>query len=119
MTHEEVFVLTEYVRACCPQQAFGEWTSDAWHDLLGDLTLADCKAAVQMVAKRQPFVSPSEIRAAVQQIQSERLKRNPPEAPPAELLDDPRAYAAYLAKETRRIARGGAELRAIDGGGRD
>jgi len=49
----ETVLLTEYVQACCPQQAIGEYTADAWHDLLGDLSLADCKAAVAEIAKRQ------------------------------------------------------------------
>ena len=58
MTHAETVLLTRYVKACCPQQAIDEYTPDAWHDLLGDLALADCRAAAAAVAKRQPFVAP-------------------------------------------------------------
>jgi hypothetical protein len=39
-----------------------EYTADAWHDLLGDLDLDECRAAVVAVARRQPFVAASEIR---------------------------------------------------------
>ena len=46
MTPHETLLLTRYVKACCPQQAIDEYTPDAWHDLLGDLSLADCRAAV-------------------------------------------------------------------------
>ena len=114
MTPKETVLLAAYVKACCPQQAMGEYTPDAWHDLLGDLSLADCRAAVVAVAKRQPFVAPAEIRAEVKQIRDERLTRTPPPTPPAELLDDAEAYRAYLRESTRRIADGHA-LRQIGG----
>ncbi len=65
MTREETVLLTRYVRACCPQQAIDKYTPDAWHDLLGDLELADCRAAVGTIARQQPFVAPSEIRAHI------------------------------------------------------
>jgi hypothetical protein len=73
MTPTETVLLTEYVRACCPQQAIGEYTPDAWHDLLGDLSLAECKQAVAAIARRQPFVAPSEIRAEACRVQASVL----------------------------------------------
>ena len=115
MTPEETLVLARYVKACCPQQAMDTYTPEAWHDLLDDLTLADCREAVREVAKRQPFVAPSEIRAEVRRIHGERLARNPVPAPPPELLDDPRAYAEHLGQETRRIISGEADPKAIGG----
>jgi len=54
-----------YVNACCPQQAMDEYTPDAWHDLLGDMGLDECRAAVVAIAQRQPFVAASEIRGEV------------------------------------------------------
>ena len=51
MTPEEVVVLARYVRALCPQQKFDEYTPDAWHDLLGDLSLADCRQAAETLAR--------------------------------------------------------------------
>lgn len=54
-------MLTRYVKACCPQQAIDEYTADAWHDLLEDVTFDEAKQAVIAVARRQPFVAPAEI----------------------------------------------------------
>lgn len=65
MTNEETVLLTRYVKACCPQQAIDRYTPDAWHDLLGDLALNECRAAAAAIARRQPFVAPSEIIAEV------------------------------------------------------
>jgi hypothetical protein len=115
MTPRETVLLTEYIRACCPQQAIGEYTPDAWHDLLGDLTLADCREAVAAVAKRQPFVAPAEIRAEVRRVRDERLDRTPIPPPPPELLDDPVAYSEYLQRAAKRIASGSDGRAAIEG----
>src|SRR5690606_40823645 len=64
MTPDETAILARYVRALCPQQKFDEYTPDAWHDVLGDIPLDAARAAAASVARRQPFVSPAEIRAA-------------------------------------------------------
>lgn len=104
MTHEETVMLCRYVKACCPQQAIDEFTPDAWSDLLGDLTLADCRGAVVAVARRQPFVAPAEIRAEVLAQRRDRLERNITEAPAPELTDDPVRYRAALAENIRSIA---------------
>ena len=106
MTPSETVLLTEYIRACCPQQAIGEYTPDAWHDLLGDLSLADCKAAVITVAKRQPFVAPSEIRAEVMIVRNRRLTETEIPPPPPELLDNTAAYSAALHAAAVAIADG-------------
>lgn len=106
MTPTETVILTRYVRACCPQQAIDEATPDAWHDLLGDLDLADCRAAVAAVAKRQPFVAPAEIRAEVRRIREQRIARSVTPAPPAELADEPGRYNRILQANVRRIAEG-------------
>lgn len=115
MTPPETVLLTEYVRACCPQQAIGEYTPDAWHDLLGDLDLAECRAAVVAVAKRQPFVAPAEIRAEVKKIRGDRLARTPLPAPPAALADDPERYRAALAANVARVADGMTVHKALAG----
>ena len=107
MTPKETVLLTRYVKACCPQQQMDEYTSDAWHDLLGDLPLADCKAAVADIAKRQPFVAASDIRAEVTRMRHERIKdAGGVPAPPPELLDDPRAYGAALQAGATALADG-------------
>jgi len=106
VTREETVMLCRYVKACCPQQAIDDFTPDAWHDLLGDLTLADCRAAVMVVGKRQPFVAPAEIRAEVRRQRADRLSRNPLPAPPAELTDDQAAYKRWLDGQITSIANG-------------
>lgn len=106
MTPQETVVLCRYVRACCPQQAMDEYTPDAWHDLIGDLDFADCREAVRQVARRQPFVAPSEIAAEVTRMRRDRLTRDALPPPPAELTDNQRAYKAWLDAEVARIADG-------------
>jgi len=113
MTPKQTLALTRYVKACCPQQAMDSYTPDAWYDLLGDLPLEDCRAAVVAVAKRQPFVAPAEIRAEVRAIRDERLRLAGDPAPPAELLDDPAAYRAWIRRTTKQIADGQEPQRAI------
>lgn len=109
MKPQETLILTRYVKACCPQQAIDEYTPDAWHDLLSDLALADCREAVAIVAKRQPFVSPSEIRAEVRRIREARIARSVIPAPSRELTDDPAAYRRALATSIRQAADGQGE----------
>ena len=64
MIKTEAAALCRYLQACCPQQKFDQFTSDAWFDLLADMPYGLAKLAAQRVASRQPFVSPSEIIAA-------------------------------------------------------
>ena len=118
MTPQETVLLAAYVKACCPQQAMGEYTPDAWHDLLGDLPLDDCRAAVMAVAKRQPFVAPAEIRAEVRKIRDDRLARTPVPAPSAELADEPGRYQMAVRREVKRIADGLDIRKAIGPGGK-
>lgn len=97
MTPEETLLLTRYVKACCPQQTIDEYTPDAWHDLLGDLSLADCRAAVATVTRAQPFCAPSEIRAEVRRVRDERIDRAKIPAPPPEVANgDRETYRAAL-----------------------
>lgn len=96
MTSEEAVILVAYVRACCPQQKFDEYTPDAWHDLLGDLTLSDCRAAARTIAQRQPFVAPAEIRAEVARIRADRIGPAGPGLMPAPPPADPDDVHGYL-----------------------
>jgi len=113
MKPTEAVMLTEYVQACCPQQVIGEYTPDAWFDLLGDLDVADCLAAVREVCKRQPFIAPAEIRAEVKRLRTDRLSREIVPAPPAEVADQPGRYRETLGAEIRKIADGRSVHRAI------
>jgi len=104
MTPQETVLLAAYVKACCPQQAIGEYTPDAWHDLLGDLELGDCRDAVAAVARRQPFVAPAEIRAEVRRVREDRLARTALPAPPPDAADEPGRYQRIIQANTKRIA---------------
>lgn len=75
MTPSETVILTRYIRACCPQQAMDEYTSDAWQDVLARepwLTLAEARAAVVEIKRRQPFVDVSEVIAQAKAARKER-----------------------------------------------
>lgn len=104
MTPQEALVLCRYAKAACPQQAFDEYTPDAWADLLADLPFNDAQTALKAVVKRQPFVSPSEIREGVQQIRKERRAAYGPISPPDDLdPNDHRAYVRWLTETNRAI----------------
>jgi hypothetical protein len=117
MTPTETVLLARYVKECCPQQTMGEYTPDAWHDLLGDLSLPDCREAVAAVARRQPFVAASEIRAEVKRIRDARLARTPLPAPAPEMADQPGRYQEIIRANVERIA-DGMQLRKALGGGK-
>lgn len=85
MNPTEAITLCRYVKAACPQQKFDEYTPLAWADLLDDIRMDDAKAAVKALAKRQPFVSPAEIRAEVKRIRKARVDGATPPIPPAGL----------------------------------
>lgn len=110
MTPDETVILARYVRALCPQQKFDEYTPDAWHDVLGDIPLNAARAAAATVARRQPFVSPAEIRAAytaqrentAADIQGPGLPAAIPDADP----DDVPAYLAAVREQRTRAADG-------------
>lgn len=107
MTPTETTLLCRYVKACCPQQAVDDFTPDAWHDLLGDLPLDDCRAAVVAVARRQPFVAPAEIREEVRRIRSERIGPDGPGMSEPVPAADPDDVAGYLAALREQRARAG------------
>lgn len=93
MTPDETVILARYVRALCPQQKFDEFTPDAWHDVLGDYQLADARQAAARVAKRQPFVAPSEIVGEIGKIRGSRTHDFVYEPPPAD--SDPHYIQRY------------------------
>jgi hypothetical protein len=114
VTEEEVVVLARYVRALCPQQKFDEYTPDAWHDVLGDYELLDCRRAAAQVAKRQPFVSPAEIIAMIESRRTSNARDIQGPGQPAEIPDaDPDNVAAYIAaiRSQRTRAADGMELK--------
>ena len=48
MTPTEIVGLVRLVKALCPSQAIDEYTPDAWHLVLDDITVADAKAIVAL-----------------------------------------------------------------------
>ncbi|MFE6482421.1 hypothetical protein ACFVGN_05700 [Streptomyces sp. NPDC057757] len=110
MTPDETVILARYVRALCPQQKFDEYTPDAWHDVIGEYSLASARAAAATVARRQPFVSPAEIideitaqrSDAASDIQGPGLPAEIPDADP----DDVHAYLAAVKQQRTRAADG-------------
>lgn len=73
MNSQEATVLCRYVRALCPQQKFDEFTADAWGDVLADYRLDDARQAAARIARRQPFVAPSEIADEIAKIRGTRI----------------------------------------------
>lgn len=70
MTPTETVMLVRFVKALCPQQAIDTYTPDAWHEVIGHLELAECREAAAAVARRKPFVSPSEIIREIADVRS-------------------------------------------------
>jgi hypothetical protein len=103
----EAMALCRFVKAACPQQAIDEFTPDVWHPLLEDLLFDDAKQALLNVAKAQPFVAPSEIRAEVKRIRAKRmLAFGELPDPPAEVAADPALFHPWLKATKRAIADG-------------
>lgn len=112
MNSEEAMMLCRYAKACCPSQKFDEFTPDAWFDLLGDIDAREAKAAITAIAKRSPWVGPSEIRTQVARMQGERIKAIASLQPPAyiEAIEDEaefdKAYRAWMRDAHRAIDAG-------------
>lgn len=106
MSPDETLKLCRIARGMCPQQAFDEYTPDAWHLLLAEARLEDALMALTNLARRQPFVAPSEILAEVKKIRAKRLELHPPLTPPAEFDGDPAKTNAWLRDARRRVADG-------------
>lgn len=102
----QAVALCRFAKACCPQQQFDEYTPDAWGELLADLRFEDCKEALTRVARRQPFVSPAEIRAEVKKIRFARIDAFGPFDPPREMEGNVKGYSEWIRAMNRRIADG-------------
>jgi hypothetical protein len=85
-----------------------------WLGMVGDLRYADAVQAVRdHYRESREWLMPAEIRARVRRILAERFGRTPVPAPPAELLDDPAAYAGHLRRSAQAIASGQPERASI------
>ncbi|WP_301126827.1 hypothetical protein [Streptomyces cacaoi] len=104
MTPDETVVLARYVRALCPQQAMDEYTPNAWHDILHNISQNDARAAAARVAQRQPFVAPAEILTEVRALHEERLEGFVYE--PVDGDDDVAVYLAAYRAQRAAVANG-------------
>jgi hypothetical protein len=116
VTLEETVRLLGVVAAGCPAMRLEPGTSRVWHQLLDDLELGDCLEAFRVVARRQPFVAPADLRAEVKATRQARMLATPDPVPAAD-PDDAAAYFAELRANRRAIAGTPApvERRAIGG----
>lgn len=103
MNNREAVILTRYVRALCPAQKIDEFTPDAWHDVLADYGLDECRTACTALAVEQPFIAPSEIIDEVRRTRRERLENFQYQPPAAE--QDPK-YIQRLRGQLRAVASG-------------
>lgn len=107
MNPTEAVALCRLAKACCPQQAFDEYTPDAWAEILGHLEFADCKAALFKLAGERPFVAPAEIKAEVRRVRHDRLLTFGPIPPPRHIdPEDTGAYQQWHYETTKAIADG-------------
>lgn len=113
MTPAESLALVRIVRAACPSQKLDEFTPDVWHGLLEDLRFDDCRAGVMALAKRQPFLSPAEIRLEVRRIRTVRIDANNDTATVDADPDDVHAWLLALRQGRRKIADGELPLRPV------
>jgi len=108
MNRQEMVTFVRYVKAMCPAQAIDDFTPDAWRDVVGDLALADCRAAVvQMKRGNNPpaWIDIGQVRMAVRDMRNRRIDEAGPYEPGSGLTE----------LEWRRRAADGQPLPAIAG----
>jgi hypothetical protein len=109
MTPEEAIALCRFTAACCPSQKIDEYTPNAWGLLLEDIRFEDAKDAVVQVARKQPWVSPAEIIAAVKKLRGDRISKYGEIVPPADLdPDNVEEYRKWLRAAREAIGDGAA-----------
>jgi hypothetical protein len=109
MTPDEMVFLTRYVHALCPAQKFDDYTEEAWMDVLGRFTLAECRAAAATAAGESAFVSAADIAGIARRNRTARLKIHNEIEPPDADPDDPEAYIKALRQERHAVAVGATE----------
>lgn len=122
MNRAEATNLWRLAQAAAPQQAFDEWTPDAWALALDDIRFADAKDALIRVVKANVFIDIAAIRAEVRRIRDKRIADQPEPTPPDNLTpqqtiewlrawrtavgdDDPDAIAALESSRGELTAR--------------
>lgn len=93
---ETVDLLT--LAAAFDQRTVGEGDAFAWQAVVGDLRFIDARQAViAYYTENRERIMPSDVRQRVREMRNERIRvAGGVPAPPAELIDYPRAYSAAL-----------------------
>lgn len=94
------------------RRTVGDIDVEVWHDALDDMPFEDCRAVVREHVRQalSNWLTPSDVRAGVKRIRTDRIARTvelPPDADP----DDVEAYLEALRDGRRRTASGD---RAVD-----
>lgn len=104
MNRTEATNLWRLAQAAAPQQAFDEWTPDAWALALDDIRFDDAKDALVRVVKASAFIDIAAIRAEVKRIRAKRLADTPEPVPPDDL--SPREAIEWMRKARKAIGDG-------------
>lgn len=107
MNYSETCKLIALVKTLAPAQKFEEFTAEAWHGVLDDVSYKDAADAVKAVGKRQAFIAPSDIIAESKIIRRGRLDRAAATFHPT--TDDPVGYIAELKAHLKSLADGAPE----------
>jgi hypothetical protein len=70
---EETAQVVKLIAILSPSQRIEPETAAAWRPLLEDVTLRDTLEAVKRLARRQPYIAPSDILAEVRVVRRSRL----------------------------------------------
>lgn len=74
MNAAEAVTLVRLVKGICPAQQIDTYTPDAWALVLADIRYEDAQPAVIELAKRQPFISLSDIVGEVKRVRKLRIQ---------------------------------------------
>lgn len=116
MIHTEVAKLCRLVKACCPSQAFDEFTVDAWALILAPWSYDDAKRAVQEIVSapldpgKARYIEPGHIITGIHRIRGRRLAETPMPEPPAAL---PVAEYQEWLRQTREAIASGADVTTV------
>ena len=105
MNVAEAKELCDLIAEVAPVQRLSDGAPGIWAGILRDITLADAVTAVQVIAGRQQFIAPADIRAEVRKIRDGRLEHADTVIPAAD-PDDPAAYLRALRATRKAIADG-------------
>mgnify|MGYP000858781711 CR=1 FL=1 len=110
MNTTDALHIVRLVKACCPSQAFDEYTADAWSLVLSGYSFADAKAAVAFIVAaplelgRSRYIEPGHIIGVILKMRARRLAEAGIPDPPAGL--DAGEYLQWQRETREAIASG-------------